>query len=55
MYNNGFPVTYPQLTFPYQQPQQAQGMTRPTIHADIIQIETEQDELRTKVRWVYIN
>ena len=43
MYNNGFPVTYPQLTFPYQQTQQVQGMTRPTIHADIIQIETEQD------------
>jgi len=36
MYNNGFPVTYPQFQPP-------QAMTMPTIHADIIQIPTEQD------------
>ena len=49
-YNNGFPVTYPQMyqqfqpyQMPqYQQPQQAaQGMTPPTVHADIIQISSE--------------
>lgn len=44
MYNNGFPVTYPQLTFPtFQQPVQPQGMTAPTIHADIVQVEGEQE------------
>jgi hypothetical protein len=45
MYNNGFPVTYPQLTYPFQQQQQLQpqGMTPPTIHADIVQVETEQE------------
>ena len=48
-YNNGFPITYPQMLIPqYPQLQQAQqsppqGMTPPTIHADIIQIATEQD------------
>lgn len=47
-YNNGFPITYPQMMLPqYPQLPQAsqppQGMTLPTIHADIIQIATEQD------------
>ncbi len=44
MYNNVFPYSYPQMTFPYQQqPAQAQGMTPPTIHADIVQVDTEQE------------
>lgn len=44
MYNNGFPVTYPQLQWPYQQQQQiVQGMTRPTIHADIVQVADENE------------
>ena len=45
MYNNLFPVTYPQMNFPMQQQQQlmSQGMTPPTIHADIVQVETEQE------------
>jgi hypothetical protein len=47
-YNNGFPMTYPQMYMPayqqMQQPQQAsQGMTPPTIHAEIIQVGNEQD------------
>lgn len=56
-YNNGFPVTYqqmyPQYQNPYLQPQfqqyqapqqqQAQTMTPPTVHADIIQIASEQE------------
>ena len=56
-YNNGFPVTYqqmyPQFQNPYLQPQfqqyqapqqqQAQTMTPPTVHADIIQIASEQE------------
>jgi hypothetical protein len=56
-YNNGFPVTYqqmyPQFQNPYLQPQfqqyqapqqqQAQAMTPPTVHADIIQIASEQE------------
>lgn len=36
MFNNGFPVTYPQLQPP-------QGMTPPTIHADIVQVGSEQE------------
>ena len=43
MYNNGFPVTYPQLQWPYQQQQVIQGMTRPTIHADIVQVADENE------------
>lgn len=42
MYNNGFPVTYPQLQWPYQQ-QAPQAMTRPTIHADIVQVADENE------------
>lgn len=44
-YNNGFPVTYPQLPLsPFQpQPTPPQAMTPPTIHADIIQIGNEQE------------
>jgi hypothetical protein len=38
MYNNGFPVGYP-----FQPQPQTQSMTLPTIHADIIQIPSEQD------------
>jgi len=46
-FNNGFPVTYPQFN-PYQMPQMAQPqmpqqMSQPTIHADIIQVASEQD------------
>ena len=51
-YNNGFPVGYPQFypqqfqQFPQQQtmPQQQiqQMMTPPTIHAEILQVESEQ-------------
>ena len=53
-YNNGFPMGYPQFypqqfqQFPQQQPivpqqqVQQQIMTPPTIHADIIQMESEQ-------------
>lgn len=50
-YNNGFPVTYPQLfpQYPTYQPMQAmqpqpvqqQGMTPPTVHADIVQVSSE--------------
>lgn len=39
---NGFPVGYPQMNGPYPQ-QQQQGMTPPTIHADIAQVPGEQD------------
>lgn len=52
-YNNGFPVTYPQLYPQYQayqpiQPQNVQqaqqtGMTPPTVHADIYQVTGEQE------------
>ena len=51
-YNNGFPVTYPQIFPQYQQPypqyQQAapqapSGMTPPTLHADIYQVGSEQE------------
>ena len=42
MYNNGFPVTYPQITWPYQQ-QAVQSMTPPTIHADIVQVADENE------------
>ena len=43
MFNNGFPVAYPQMIM-QQVPQQApQGMTPPTIRADIVQLETEQE------------
>ena len=49
VYNNGFPVAYPQF-YPYQQmPQQVQqvqqpqqSLTPPTIHADIVQVDGEQ-------------
>jgi hypothetical protein len=46
-YNNGFPITYPQMVLPgypqipQQQPQQT--MTQPTIHAEIIQIPGEKE------------
>lgn len=50
-YNNGFPVTYPQIfpQYPTYQPMQAmqpqpvqqQGMTPPTVHADIVQVSSE--------------
>lgn len=54
-FNNGFPVTYPQF-YPYpqipqvmntpqpvQQPQtMQQSLTPPTIHADIVQVDSEQ-------------
>lgn len=40
---NGIPITYPQATWPYTQTQQVQSMTPPTIHADIIQIGSEED------------
>lgn len=47
MYNNGFPVNYPQMVMPqlptFQPQQQPQTMTQPTIHADIIQIGSEQE------------
>lgn len=49
-YGNGFPIGYPQMYPQYQQAYQQnyqqtspQGMTPPTIHADIIQINTEQE------------
>lgn len=46
-YGNYFPGAYPQMYMPQyqqQQPQQSpQGMTPPTIHADIIQIGSEQE------------
>ena len=50
-YNNGFPVTYPQFVPQYQQPYQipqyqqsaSQGMTPPTVHADIYQVGSEQE------------
>lgn len=49
VYNNGFPMAYPQF-YPYQQipqnPQQVQqpqqSFTPPTIHADIVQVDGEQ-------------
>lgn len=47
-FNNGFPVTYPQMYPGYQMPQYqaaqqqtAQMMTPPTIHAEIIQVDGE--------------
>ena len=43
MFNNGFPVTYPQLMYPAMQQQPAQGMSAPTIHADIVQVSGEQE------------
>ena len=51
MYNNGFPVSYPQMTWPYQQQQQmpGQGMSPPTIHADIVQVSGEQEALNYPV------
>lgn len=47
MYNNGFPVSYPQMTWPYQQQQQmpGQGMSPPTIHADIVQVSGEAEAM----------
>ena len=57
LYNNGFPVTYPQFYYPQmpvmqtpsqmqQTPQQVQSaqqtLTPPTIHADIVQVDNEQ-------------
>lgn len=42
-YNNGFPVTFPQMFAPQFQPPAPQTMTPPTIHADIIQIAGEQE------------
>lgn len=51
-YNNGFPVTYPQIFTQYQQPypqyqqaapQASSGMTPPTVHADIYQVGSEQE------------
>lgn len=48
LYNNGFPVTYPQFYYPQMQqpPQQTQpaqqSLTPPTIHADIVQVDNEQ-------------
>ena len=47
-YNNGFPVGYPQIFPQYQQPYQSpqyqqQGMTPPTVHADIYQVASEQE------------
>lgn len=41
-YNNGFPMNYPQMYMPSYQTQQ-QTMTPPTIHAEIIQVGSEQD------------
>lgn len=43
MYNNGFPIGYP-----FQQ-QTPQAMTQPTIHADIIQVPSEQDAWNERV------
>ena len=44
MFNTGFPVTYPQLPLPnFQQQLPANGMTPPTIHADIIQVASEEE------------
>ena len=51
-YNNGFPVTYPQMFPQYQyqmpqyqqqtvQPVQQQTMTPPIVHADIVQVASE--------------
>ncbi len=45
-YNNGFPIGYPQMypQYTYQQPVQQiqqQGMTPPTVHADIVQVSSE--------------
>lgn len=54
-YNNGFPTTYnpyyPQYQNPYLQPQyqqiqqqpQQQTMSPPTVHADIVQVSSEQE------------
>lgn len=42
MFNNGFPVTYPQM-FPAATQAQPQGMTPPTIHADIVQVGSEEE------------
>lgn len=40
MYNNSFPMTYPQMTMPQALPQ---SMTPPTIHADIVQVGNDQE------------
>lgn len=45
IFNNGFPATYQPLNYgfqPYQQTQQPQQMTPPTIRAEIIQVEDEE-------------
>ena len=54
-YNNGFPVSYPQMypQFQYQQPQfqqqTQQGMTPPIVHADIVQIQDKAEGERYPV------
>lgn len=49
MFNNGFPATYPQMNWPYQQQNVVQGMTRPTIHADIVQVSDENEAWNEQV------
>lgn len=64
LFNGGFPATYPQMYPQYQQgyqmpqyqslqgvqqPVQQQGMTPPTVHADIVQVSGEQEALNYPV------
>lgn len=53
-YNNGFPVGYPyyqqyQPTYQQFQAQQPQTMSPPTVHAEIIQVDSEQAALNYPV------
>lgn len=52
MYNNGFPIGYPQQQYvnPYQQTMQIQQqMTPPTIRAEIVQIKSREEALNFPV------
>ena len=42
---NGFPISYPQMMMQTYNQQPAQGMSPPTIHADIVQVNGEKEAM----------